>query len=237
MLRAGHPSSPVILSRPAVALVLMFCAGAVAAQHSPPESGAELIYDGRSPEPLQPPRLIRGLAGKLVEAAFGSGTTLNEAEITGFAQGQFTGSGGAQTAYSVRSVANPDSVAAVVIDNGASLRAIALPAGLAVLRSLDLEGDGRDELLLIGEHYHMAQTLSWLLVVSVGEDRLEEQQRFDAVRVDPCEDLGLNSSVQAKVLSWVREQPPRFIEQNYRAACDAAGTPPVSAFVSDAATP
>lgn len=157
-------------------------------------------------------------------------------KIRGAAQGSFTAAGLRQTAYliDVAKCTRPPDIAThrlLVFTDGTFTANVEAPIGSAILGGYDLDGDGKQNLLL------EQQTLlgpaavvknAWL--VEFDKDKLETVEDFGQIYDgSACNSNAGERSMRASVVYYLPPPPgqkPRFTVELYRAPCPTQGQQP-----------
>lgn len=75
--------------------------------------------------------------------------------------------------------------------------------GLFIIGAPDLDGDGRQELLLRADSFQMGITASAATLLRIGEHNIELLQHFASVREDGCEGPKMTRKIRADLIRWL----------------------------------
>jgi hypothetical protein len=153
--------------------------------------------------------------------------------LRGAAEGSFTAAGLKQTVYLIDvGECSHDPVVStrrlVVFTAGALTANVEAPLGAGNLRTYDLNGDGKNELLLQGGHAGRGEWIEVARLVEFDKDKLATVEDFGQIYDDTCDTDDASRSISASVVYYLPPpagQKPRFTVELYRAPCLAKGQP------------
>jgi hypothetical protein len=189
-----------------------------------------LVYDPRWPyhhadatpaEKALLDREIRHVAARVFREMACSGGT-DGADVIDVAAGSFTRPGAAQRAIYYEWCRPATAIAAggVVVVEGGRIVAHAVTGDWPsqIRRVPDLDGDGRDELLLVAGQTEQGETTDWATVLSLPPGRAVT--RVFSVRLSECGTLDRGATDQVWPLYVVPGPRPRFLTQRLTSACE-----------------
>jgi hypothetical protein len=204
-------------------------------------SDKKILYDFRS-ENVAASLPAPATAHKLLSAAFPSyvselrgckpGQTF--ATILGAAEGSFTAAGMKQTAYLVDAGECGTTASAatrrLLVFTGSQLAAnVEVPLGSAILGVYDLNGDGKQEVLLEDGGAGSGEAIKVARLIEFDKDKLATVEDFGQVYDNACAAPGDARSIRASLVYYLPPPPgqrPRFTVELYRAQCPAEGQKP-----------
>ncbi len=215
----------------------------------------KLLYDFRPHEPAADAEVDVATTPKILSAVFPSYLSAMRAckagpeanapgqivpTLRGAAEGSFTAAGLQQTLYLIDvGECSHDPVVStrrlVVFTAGALTANLEAPMGAGNLRTYDLNGDGKNELLLQGGHTGRGEWIEVARLVEFDKDKLATVEDFGQIYDDTCDTDVASKSISASVVYYLPPpagQKPRFTVELYRAPCPAKGQPPQWARVS-----
>jgi hypothetical protein len=154
--------------------------------------------------------------------------------IRGAAEGSFTAAGLKQTVYLIdvgECSLDPASSTRLLVafTAGALTAKVETLMGTGNLRTYDLNGDGKHELLLQGGHTGRGEWIETARLVEFDKDKLATVEDFGQIYDDTCDTDVASKSISASVVYYLPPpagQKPRFTVELYRAPCPAKGQPP-----------
>ncbi|HEX8649512.1 MAG TPA: hypothetical protein VF708_01630 [Pyrinomonadaceae bacterium] len=154
-------------------------------------------------------------------------------DVVSMATGSFTASGERQMAYIISvsecnaSHADNFGTKRLAIFSGEKLVAdVDTDFQRRILRTLDLNSDGVNELLLVGGDINQGIAVDVASLVDFQAGQLRTIKDFKMIREDACESGLSDSNVRASVIHYsvaVKGQMPEFRVENYRARCLSNG--------------
>jgi hypothetical protein len=154
--------------------------------------------------------------------------------IRGAAAGSFTAAGRKQTVYLIDvGECSRDPVFStrrLAVFSAGTLTANAeAPLGAEILRAYDLNGDGKNELLLRDGHTGRGELIEVAKLVEFDKDKLVVVEDFGQIYDDTCDTDLPSKSIRASVVYYLpppEGQKPRFTVELYRAPCPQKGQTP-----------
>ena len=215
----------------------------------------KILYDFRPHEPAADAEVDAATTRKILSAVFPSYlSAIRECQagpeanppgqivpaIRGAAEGSFTAAGLKQTVYLIDvGECSHDPVSStrrlVVFTAGALTANVEASMGAGNLRAYDLNGDGKNELLLQAGHTGQGEWIEVARLVEFDKDKLATVEDFGQIYDDTCDTDVASKSISASVVYYLPpppDQKPRFTVELYRAPCPAKGQPPQWARVS-----
>ncbi len=209
----------------------------------------KVLYDFRRHEPAADAEVDTATARKILSTVFPSYLPALRACKTGFeasapaqivpairgaAEGSFTAAGLRQTVYLIDvGECSHDPVFStrrlVVFTSGTLTANLEAPPGAGILRTYDLNVDGKNELLLQGGHTGRGEWIEGARLVEFDKDRLATVEDFGQIYDDTCDTDVASKSISASVVYYLpppADQKPRFTLELYRAPCPAKGQEP-----------
>jgi hypothetical protein len=244
-----------MLSRLAiVAALLLTLAGCNRESYSRSNTGfssleKKILYDFRLRGPAADAEVDAATTRKVLSAVFPSYLTAMRAckagpeanqpgqivpAIRGAAEGSFTAAGLKQSVYLIDvGECSHDPVVSTrrlaVFTAGALTGNVEAPMGTEHLRTYDLNGDGKSELLLQGGHTGRGEWIEVARLVEFDKDKLMTVEDFGQIYDDTCDTDVASKSISASVVYYLPPpagQKPRFTVELYRAPCPAKGRQP-----------
>ena len=155
-------------------------------------------------------------------------------DVVSMATGSFTASGERQMAYIISvsecnaSHADNFGTKRLAVFSGEKLVAdVDTDFQRRILRTLDLNNDGVNELLLVGGDMNQGIAVDVASLVDFHEGQLRTIKDFKMIKEDACESGSSDSNVRASVIYYTpaaKGQMPEFRVENYRARCLSNGT-------------
>ncbi|MBZ5629540.1 MAG: hypothetical protein LAO06_11820 [Acidobacteriia bacterium] len=209
----------------------------------------QVFYDFRSHEPAADSKLDPANTRKILSAVFPAylsamrackaGPEANQPgqivpTIRGAAEGSFTAAGLQQTVYLIDvGECSRDPVVStrrlVVFSAGALTANVEAPLGAGILRTYDLNGDGKNELLLQDGRTGQGELIEIAKLVEFDKDKLVIVEDFGQIYDDTCDTDLPSKSIGASVVYYLPPpagQKARFTLELYRAPCPAKGRQP-----------
>ncbi|MBZ5569249.1 MAG: hypothetical protein LAN64_15535 [Acidobacteriia bacterium] len=209
----------------------------------------KVFYDFRSPDPATDSKLDAVTTRKILSAVFPAylsamrackaGAEANQPgqivpTIRGAAKGSFTAAGLQQTVYLIDvGECSRDPVFSTrrlaVFSAGTLTTNVEAPMGAGILRSYDLNGDGKNEVLLQDGHTGQGELIEIAKLVEFDKDKLVIVEDFGQIYDDTCDTDLPSKSIGASVVYHLPPpagQKARFTVELYRAPCPAKGDPP-----------
>ena len=155
-------------------------------------------------------------------------------DVVSMATGSFTASGERQTAYIISvsecnaSHADNFGTKRLAVFSGDKLVAdVDTDFQRSILRTLDLNNDGVNELLLVGGDMSQGIAVDVASLVDLQAGQLRTVRDFKMIREDACESGLSDSNVRASVIYYTtaaaKGRMPEFRVENYRARCLSNG--------------
>ncbi|MFC4729229.1 hypothetical protein [Coralloluteibacterium thermophilus] len=171
------------------------------------------------------PPLAGGRGLDALAAAFPGGVPAG-ADARGLVQGHFTEAGRPQQAALV---ARGSEATLLVLEGETVVARLPVPApydaGLAAAH--DLDGDGRDELLLRSERMDGARTVTGVAVVAIEDGALRMLEQYPRARVDAC----AGDAGPQRVMAGAFHAAEGGLDvRMFAAPCSEAGAPALAAF-------
>ena len=209
----------------------------------------KVFYDFCSPDPATDSKLDAVTTRKILSAVFPAylsamrackaGAEANQPgqivpTIRGAAKGSFTAAGLQQTVYLIDvGECSRDPVFSTrrlaVFSAGTLTTNVEAPMGAGILRSYDLNGDGKNEVLLQDGHTGQGELIDIAKLVEFDKDKLVIVEDFGQIYDDTCDTDLPSKSIGASVVYHLPPpagQKARFTVELYRAPCPAKGDPP-----------
>ena len=244
-----------MLSRLAIVVAFLLALAACdRASYSRSNSGfssldKKILYDSRQREPASDAEVDAATTRKILSAVFPSYLSAirhckagEEANAPGqivptlrsAATGSFTAAGLKQTVYLIDvGECNRDPALStrrlVVFTADALTASVEAPLGAEKLKTYDLNGDGKNELLLQGGNTGQGEWIEVARLVEFDKDKLATVEDFGQIYDDTCDTDVASKSISASVVYYLPPptgQKPRFTVELYRAPCPAKGQPP-----------
>jgi hypothetical protein len=211
-----------------------------------------VLYDFRREPQDNPPKLMPGERERILSAVFKSYLksaddckSVDDAgddylaaarkagqivpDVVSVATGAFTAPGEQQTAYIISvgecnaSHADNYGTKRLAIFSGPKLVAdVDTDFQSGILRTLDLNGDGVNELLLVGGDINQGIAVDVATLVDFQGGQLRTIKDFGMTREDACASGSSGSEVRASIIGYTpsaKGQMPEFHVDNYRARC------------------
>lgn len=209
----------------------------------------KVLYDFRSHGPTADAEVDAATTRKILSAVFPSylaamrackaGTEANAPgqivpTVRGAAEGSFTAAGPKQTVYLIDvGECSHDPIVSTrrlaVFTAGALTANVEAPLGSGNLRTYDLNGDGKSELLLQGGHTGRGEWIEVARLVEFDKDKLATVEDFGQIYDDTCDTDVASKSISASVVYYLPPpagQKPRFTVELFRAVCPAKDQQP-----------
>ncbi|HKQ50737.1 MAG TPA: protein kinase [Pyrinomonadaceae bacterium] len=158
---------------------------------------------------------------------------MSDATVSAAAEGSFTAAGAKETAYIIDthsgSPADNDGPKYLAIFAGETYVAdYAIPDLSLIVRTLDLNRDGVNELLLGYYYMQMGQAAEWAKLVQIQQGQLRVIKDFGTTYLSGCEAEGENNQGLAAAVVFQAPAPagqmPELRVDNYKAACPPSGS-------------
>ncbi len=171
---------------------------------------------------------------------------MSDATVSAVAEGSFTASGAKETAYIIDthsgSPADNDGPKYLAIFAGETYVAdYPVPDLSLIVRTLDLNRDGVNELLLGYYYMQMGQAVEWAKLVQIQQGQLRVLKDFGTTYFSGCEAEGENNPGLAAAVVYQAPAPagqmPELRVDNYKAACPPSGSDAQWKYTAEARLP
>lgn len=204
-----------------------------------------VLFDFRKQTFDDLPKIAAARKRAIIEAVYGKnggGSGDDEVEINSVAHGSFTKISAKETAYMLQPggarAVDPGSyedVRLAVFSGDKLVAQFKAEECNFILRTVDADKDGKDELLLEGSVLQMGISMDWAKLVGVEDRRLNVVEDFKIVERDDCGTEQAGADVKAVLLKYVRRGGggAAQIERKYFSApcpANADGKIPLDAF-------
>lgn len=171
---------------------------------------------------------------------------MSDATVSAVAEGSFTAAGAKETAYIIDthsgSPADNDGPKYLAIFAGETYVAdYPVPDLSLIVRTLDLNRDGVNELLLGYYYMQMGQAMEWAKLVQLQQGQLRVLKDFGTTYLSGCEAEGENNPGLAAAVVYQAPAPagqmPELRVDNYKAACPPSGSDAQWKYTAEAKLP
>lgn len=176
---------------------------------------SELAFDKPDITPTRKQAILKAVYGKV-----------EDAEINSIVDGAFTRASAKETVYLLQ-IGGPRSIdpsslektKLAIFDDQKLIALFEVKNYNFVLRTSDLDKDGKSELLISGSNYQMGESTTWAKLVEVEDKRLQVVKDLDLVLDDPCDNERSKAGVRAALIKYDPANPSQISASYFEAAC------------------